>query len=451
MKSRRGKPRSRPTTRPSADPIELSVHGTIHDGRGLAHHGGKAVFVSGALEGETVLARLVNEQSRFCEARTLEVIEPSSQRVAPPCVHFGRCGGCQLQHMAEQTQHAVKQDGLLDQLRRRALELPAPLLPPLTGEPWGYRSRARLGVQFDKTGRVSLGFRQARDKVLVDLQQCPVLAPPLAALLAPLRAWLQEQALTPVTHVDFIQAEAVTALVIRHTQALPASALKTLTEWSHAQGATVWLQPAKDPMQLLKLAGEPVDPRLRYCLADGALSLGFHPSDFTQINPAINRAMIDQALELLAPQPHEHLLDLFCGIGNFSLPMARLAGRVSGVEAVEAMVARGRENAAYNGLGNLSFFACDLTREPMGRLLGKTGQIDTLLLDPPRAGAREICEQLGGIKSVGRILYVSCDSATFVRDTGILTQQGYRLTQLGTMEMFPQTSHLEIMALFTRQ
>ncbi|WP_339615569.1 23S rRNA (uracil(1939)-C(5))-methyltransferase RlmD [uncultured Gilvimarinus sp.] len=448
--------RQRPKTKrqaPAGPPLELDIIRLSHDGRGIGTHQGKTVFVSGALPGERVIAKLQQEFGRYSEAQVLELLSHSEQRQAPVCVHFGQCGGCQLQHMDAAEQLAAKQQGVLDQLRRFANVVPEQMAVPLTAQVLGYRARARLGVQFNKAGKVALGFRRAGDKQLVALSQCPVLQPSLQSVLAPLAAWLERFNVLAVTHVELVATELCT-LVIRLIRPLAHDASEALMTLADECGWQVLLQPGSDKKALTTVGGESVDPRLHYTLtaapgAKKALTIGFHPTDFTQVNPAINQKMVTQVLEWLGLSAGERLWDLFCGVGNFSLPAAQCAAQVIGVEAVEAMVARARENAAANHIANIEFLAADLSQSSIDRLVQKAGRPDAIVLDPPRDGARDICEQLGKLKRA-RIVYVSCNPATFARDARILVDQGYRLQRFGVMEMFPQTSHLETMALLIK-
>ncbi|WP_049722017.1 23S rRNA (uracil(1939)-C(5))-methyltransferase RlmD [Gilvimarinus polysaccharolyticus] len=451
----RGRQRPKPKRQvPLGPPLTLEIDSLAHDGRGIARQQGKIIFVSGALPGERVVAKVVQQLSRYSEAQLLEVLNPSEQRQAPACVHFGQCGGCQLQHLSGPDQLTAKQYTVLDQLRRFASLAPEQVVAPLTASEFGYRARARLGVQFAKNGELSLGFRRAGDKQLVALSECPVLQPPLQTALAPLATWLTHFKVLAVTHVELVAAAERCALVLRVIRALTDDARQALQKIADEHHWQVFLQPSSDKKSLTDLNNAPVDPRLYYQLETATadqepLTIGFHPTDFTQVNPALNQKMVAQVIDWLGLSQSELMWDLFCGVGNFSLPAAQLAGRVVGVEAIEAMVARGRENATAAGLNNLDFIAADLSQSSIDKLIHKAGRPDAVLLDPPRDGAREICEQLGTLKRA-RIVYVSCNPATFARDARILVDRGYRLQRFGVMEMFPQTAHLETMALLVK-
>ena len=430
-------------------PFELSVERLSHDGRGIGSHGEKTIFVEGALPGEQVRAQLTASHSRFDEAVSRAILGPESpQRIAPVCPHYQRCGGCHLQHLDPEAQLQHKQTAVLEQMQRWGGLTPRRLLAPLQSPPTAYRQRARLSVWYDRDGRISLGFREAGSKQLVAIEQCPVLTPVLDSLLAPLQVWLQNlQAKRALAHLELIAAEAGPLLVVRHTQPLKADDIAALQALAQSRELDVWLQ-AEASGELRNLAAESGDPRLHYSLPEFDVRLGFHPGDFIQVNGAVNRQMVSQAVALLADTGTSAVLDLFCGIGNFTLPLARRFKRVVGIEGAEPMVERGRENAALHQLDNVDFIAVDLEKDvrPLARQLGK---IDAVLLDPPRAGARGamgLLEQL----SPQRVVYVSCNPATLARDAKDLAAMGYSLDALGVMDMFPQTAHIEAMALFTR-
>ncbi|MDO3386477.1 23S rRNA (uracil(1939)-C(5))-methyltransferase RlmD [Gilvimarinus sp. SDUM040013] len=448
MKSRRSRrgPQRSPVAN-SSEIVSLDVKGYIHDGRGLAKHKGQAVFVSGALDGEQVEAKWTHRQSRYSEARTINVITPSPQRVAPYCKHFGQCGGCQLQHADSGTQLLIKHNAVLEQLTRAGVRAPSQQLKPIVMAPWHYRARARLAVKFDKAGKLSFGFRRQADSQLVNISECPVLPKTMQRLLQPLRSLLQKYDLKAVSHIELIQAEGETGVVMRHTRPIKAHAQEALQAFEREFQCKLWLSP--DNQCLTTITGASTDPRLTLELECGALKLAFHPLDFTQVNCEVNQAMVDQAMRLLAPSAAETVVDLFCGIGNFTLPLAKRAGRVVGVEAIASMVARGRENAVANKLDNVEFMACDLEQHSLKSLQKRIGNFAAVLLDPPRAGALEACKQLPHT-AAKRILYVSCNPSTLARDARSLTDAGFSLQSLGIMEMFPHTSHVETMALFTR-
>ncbi len=449
--------RRRPQQSVDQRPFQVQIDTLSHDGRGIVRQfaGGldqgkrKTLFVEGALAGETVEARLFNERGKFAEAETLAVVEPSAERVSPFCAHYGRCGGCHLQHMDGQAQLRLKQDTVVDQLQRLGGVQPQRLLAPISAADRAYRSRARLGVWYEKDGSVTLGFRRRRQKQLQQIDSCPVLIEPLNCLLASLRESLQglvsERA---VTHIELVAGDCEQAVLVRHVKPLHERDKQSLALLAEQRAVAVWLQP-KSGSQLHGLDGTVADPRLSYALPEFDVQYRFHPTDFIQVNAEVNRAMVSQALTLLAPSRTERVLDLFCGIGNFTLPLARRAAEVAGIEAIDAMVERGRENSRYNELDNTLFVAADLEQSFARQSWARPG-FDCLLLDPPRAGAKGAIDSIGEL-AVERLVYVSCNPATLARDAQWLARQGYQLDALGVMDMFPQTEHIESMALFRRR
>ena len=437
---------------------EFTIDRLSHDGRGVASLDGKTVFIDGALVGEKVTARLVEDHTRFIDARIDQLLESSPDRVLPPCEHFASCGGCQLQYMQPSAQIEMKQKAVLEQLRRWGGVEPKKILPPITAGDTAYRSRARLGVWYEDDGSVTLGFRQRYSNAITPISQCIVLVPELNVLLAPLHEWLSElRATKAVTHLELVKGQNEVAVILRHTKKLADADLAALSQLAEQHACTIWLEPNGN-LGLTDLAGQPCNPRLAYSLS--GLELRFHPQDFTQVNPQVNQQMVAQALALLDLKPTDHVLDLFCGIGNFTLPIAQQCAQVIGIEAVDSMVVRGRENAERMQIGNAAFIAAnlaDMTHTQLQRLSGgKEQQIAAILLDPPRDGAKDIIAsilRLGAGKQLSpkRIVYVSCNPATLARDSALLAEAGYRLETLGVLDMFPHTSHVESMALFLRK
>lgn len=435
---------------------EFTIDRLSHDGRGVASLDGKTLFIDGALVGEKVTARLVEDHARFTDARVDQIIDASPARVIPPCEYFASCGGCQLQYMQPAAQVAMKQQVLLEQLQRWGGVAPKHILPAISVADTGYRSRARLGVWYETDGSVTLGFRQRYSNDITAIKQCIVLVPELNALLAPLQRWLTElRATKAVTHIELVKGQHQSAIILRHTKKLAEADLVALAQLADAENCSVWLEPNGNN-GLTDLAGQMCDPRLAYQVE--ALELAFHPQDFTQVNPQVNQQMIAQALNLLALKPNERVLDLFCGIGNFTLPIAQQCAEVVGIEAVESMVLRGRENAERLNITNAKFIAAnltDMTHTQLQRLGGASKEegIAAILLDPPRDGAKDIVASIQRWVSSKqltpkRILYVSCNPATLARDSALLAEVGYRLDTLGVLDMFPHTSHVESMALF---
>ncbi|WP_411834603.1 23S rRNA (uracil(1939)-C(5))-methyltransferase RlmD [Pseudoxanthomonas mexicana] len=434
-------------------PFEAEILDLSHDGRGVARREGKAVFVAGALPGERVMAEQTAKNRHFDEARTLEVLAASPQRVVPRCLHFGSCGGCVLQHLDESRQIEAKQQVLLDNLERIGHVAPASVLPPLTDASWGYRRKGRFSVRrVDKKDKTLVGFREQDPRFVADLSECHTVIPEIGlriAALAQLVDGLQARAHIP--QIEFIAGDAADgfsgiALVVRHLQPLGDADLAALAAFAQARDWAVFLQPGGlESVHALW----PQAPKLAFALPQWKIELLFRPLDFIQVNAGLNQKMIARTFELLEPQPQDRVLDLFCGLGNFTLPLARLAGEVVGVEGEAGLVARARENAAHNGLHNVQFHAADLTQDQRGTPWMRQG-FDKLLLDPPRSGAIDVLKQLP-LKQFDRIVYVSCHPGSLARDAAYLVnEQGYALRSAGVMDMFPHTAHVESIALFER-
>lgn len=420
-----------------------------HDGRGVARVNGKTVFVDGALPGETVRFLRRKKHRHFDEAEMLAVTRPAAERVEPRCAHFGVCGGCTLQHLEPRAQVRAKQKVLADNLARLGKVEPAQWLEPLAAEAWGYRRRARLGVKHvRKKGKVLVGFRERHTPNLAELEFCHVLDPKVGGLLRPLGELVTTLSIPGrIPQFEVSVADNATAIVIRHLDPLTDDDRRKLARFGAEHEVRFCLQPA-GPESIVPL--ESGDGPLHFDMPAHGIRLQFEPSDFVQVNGAVNDAMIDRALALLELGGDETVLDLFCGLGNFTLPVARHAAQVTGVEGDDAMVRRARENAARNGIANAEFFVANLF-EPVVDLAWAKRRHDRLLLDPPRAGAGEICRQ---VERFGpeRIVYVSCHPGTLARDAGILVhEKGYRLAQAGVLDMFPHTAHIESIALFVRQ
>ena len=421
----------------------LTVERLANDGRGIAFVEDRTWFVEGALAGEEVEARVLAARSKVVEARTERVFVASAQRRAEPCPHARVCGGCTLQHLPAEDQLALKQRSLAEQLSRVAGVEPERWAPPLTSPEFGYRRRARLAVRWDnKARRLDVGFRASASQDIVSIEQCPVLVQPLQlllpALLDVLKGLEKPQA---VGHVELFSGTAE-AVLVRHTAPLSEADQQWLAIFAEAQGVQLWLQGEGEP--------EPreAEQTLGYRLPRWDLQLDWRPGDFVQVNAPVNEAMIAQALEWLAPAHGMRVLDLFCGLGNFALPLARTGVSVVGVEGVEAMVDRARTNAAHNGLANVHFYRADLSK-PLAEADWAREGFQAVLLDPPRDGAWEVVRQMSTL-GAERILYVSCNPATLARDAAELIGQGYRLRRAGMLDMFPQTAHVEAMALFER-
>ncbi|RMH47368.1 MAG: 23S rRNA (uracil(1939)-C(5))-methyltransferase RlmD [Gammaproteobacteria bacterium] len=430
--------------------LALDIVDLTHDGRGVGRSEGKAVFVDNALPGEHVKARLKMRQRSFDIAIAEEIAQPSPDRVAPRCAHFLVCGGCALQHLDHEAQLKHKQTLLARQFEHFGGVKPERWLSPLTGPQWGYRRKARLAVKdVPGKGRVLVGFRERFSHFVAEIEQCHVLHPSVGEQLPTLAALVASLSVRQrLPQIEVAVGDEGRALIFRHLRPLTDQDCEHLIEFGKANGFDIYLQP-KGPDTIHRLWPQPGPERLYYDLPDFDLRLAFHPSDFTQVNHDINRQMTRQAVELLAPRQDEVVLDLFCGLGNFSLPLATRAARVIGVEGSAAMTERAYENARLNGLTNLDFYSADLTQS--FDLAGwGVSRIDKVLLDPPRSGALEVCQHLIETKPK-RIVYVSCQPSTLARDAGLLVSNGYRLVAAGIMDMFPQTAHVESMAVFERE
>ena len=421
----------------------LQIERLAHDGRGIGFVDGRSWFVAGALPGERVEARVQAARSQVVEARAERILDAAPERRAPPCPHAGQCGGCTLQHLPHQAQLELKTRTLAEQLQRIAGVQPEEWAPPLTGPEFGYRRRARIAVRWDaKARRLDVGFRAAASQAIVAIHDCPVLEQPLQPILRALPELLGTLARPQsIGHVELFSGTA-SAVLVRHTAPLEPADLQRLRDFCVTQAAQLWLHGAGEPQP--DGVGEP----LGYALPAWQLTLAYRPGDFVQVNAPVNEAMIAQALEWLAPSAGERVLDLFCGLGNFALPLARHAGEVIGVEGIAGMVERARHNAAANGLGNVQFHQADLA-QPLAEARWAQGGFPAVLLDPPRDGALEMVRQLDAL-GARRVLYVSCNPATLARDAAELAARGYRLRRAGILDMFPQTAHVEAMALFVR-
>jgi len=432
----------------SAAPEEADIVDLSHEAKGVARIDGKTVFVADALPGERVVLRRIGRHRNFDEAVLESVLRPSADRVVPACPHYGTCGGCALQHLAPAAQLAFKQAQLLENLARLGGVEPGRVIEPLTGPVWGYRRRARLGVKHvARKGRVLVGFRERSAPFVADLHECRVLAPPADRLIDPLAALVGELSIAArVPQVEVAVAGSDCALVLRVLDPPTAADLDRLRTFEHAQGVRVYLQPG-GPASVAPLTPN-LEP-LRYGLGHFGLVIEFEPTDFIQVNATLNEAMVARAVEMLEPEPSSHVLDLFCGLGNFSLPLARSAGEVVGVEGDAGLVARAERNARSQGVANAGFHAADLAN-PAAWSAWAARRYDRVLLDPPRAGAREVLPLVGGC-GASRVVYISCHPGSLARDAGILVRDhGFRLVAAGVMDMFPHTTHVEAMAVFDR-
>ena len=477
-------PSFEPSTQDASDLPDgwLQVQSLDLDAQGVARKpDGKVIFIDGALPFELVTANTHRKKNNWEQASLTAIHRESSQRVRPGCPHFGlhagACGGCKMQHLHMGAQVAVKQRVLEDNLWHLGKVKAQTMLRPIEGPSWGYRYRARLSVRHViKKGQVLIGFHERKSRYVADMQQCPVLPPHVDAMLMPLRALIAGMdARDTCPQIELACGDSVTALVLRHLEPLSAGDLARLRAFAAEHNVQWWLQPkGPDTVKLLDEGGE----QLSYALPDFGITMPFKPTDFTQVNPHINRVLVSRALRLLDVQPHERVIDWFCGLGNFTLPLATQAREVLGIEGSEALVARSRENYVINqalandhkALAATEFVARNLF-EMTPEMLVADGAADKWLVDPPREGAFALAKALADIEQarIGaegagplpagaegwtppkRIVYVSCNPATLARDAGLLVHlAGYQCTAAGTVNMFPHTAHVESMAVFER-
>ena len=464
-----------------AQPDWLFVHALDLEAQGVARKpDGKVMFIDGALPFEWVSASTYRKKNNWEAATLTEIHQESSLRVTPRCPHFGlhpgACGGCKMQHLEASAQVAMKQRVLEDNLWHLGKCKPETMLRPIHGPAWGYRWRARLSVRHVlKKGEVLVGFHERKSRYIADMRSCAILPPHVSALLLPLRALIASlDARDTCPQIELACGDTVTALVLRHLEPLTAGDIDKLHAFSAAHpGVQWWLQP-KGPDTVHCIS--PDTPPLSYSLPEFGITMPFRPNDFTQVNPHINRVLVSRALQWLDAQSNERVIDWFCGLGNFTLPIATCAGSVLGVEGSEALVARARTNHAANSpnaygqtLAPAQFVARNLF-EMTPEMLVADGVADKWLVDPPREGAFALVKALADIhqQRLGqaaesgyvapsgwqpptRIVYVSCNPATLARDAGLLVHQaGYRLRAAGVVNMFPHTAHVESMAVFER-
>lgn len=432
---------------------EADIVDLAHDGRGVARVDGKAVFIGGALPGERVRFRVIKRRRQMDEAVLDEVLIPSPDRVDPKCAHFGVCGGCSLQHLAPAAQLAAKERQLLDNLERIGRVRPQRVLAPVRGPYWAYRRRARLGVKYvHKKGRVLAGFREREKPYIADIRQCEILSGGFAALPQQLAALVDTLTIREkMPQVEVAVGDGQAALVFRVLEPPSPEDLEKIAAFGAGLGVQIYLQSGGlDTIRSLQPAAgapQPGATPLQYAVDGGEIVIEFGPVDFIQVNREVNISMVAAAVELLQPASSDSVLDLFCGLGNFTLPLARRTARVVGVEGDAALVAKAAANAARNGIGNATFFEENLF-EPASLGAWTAERYDLVLLDPPRAGASEILERMAHWRP-RRVVYISCHPGSLARDAGILVQgQGFELIGAGVMDMFPHTTHVESIAVF---
>jgi len=447
-----------------AEPVNIAIERMSNEGRGIGTLDGKIAFVDGALPGEEVTATYTGRRSQYDELKTIEVLSESDDRVVPPCEVASICGGCTLQHMDSQSQLQFKESVLVNHLQHSANQTDYEILPAMAGPTLSYRRKARLGVRYvHRKGDVLVGFREQGNSFITNMERCPVLTSRMDQLIRPLRDLIHSMdACREIPQIevavgesadhsdDDIDQDLVVSLILRHLQPLADGDLERLRAFADSHKIQWFLQ-SGGPATVTRFWPESGPDQLSYFLptTDKTIEMRFSPSDFTQVNAVINRKMIRQAISLLDLKSDDIVLDLFCGLGNFSLPMARHCAQVTGVEGSQEMSQRATENAQRNGIENTRFFSADLFTEFDGQPWSDQ-QYSKVLLDPPRSGAIEIVERINEL-APDVIVYVSCNPATLARDAGELLKQGYLMTHAGVMDMFPHTGHVESMARFVKK
>lgn len=428
----------------------VTIESLDQEGRGIAHADGKVIFIEGALTGEVVSYASYRKKPSFELAQMTQLHRPASIRVEPKCAHYGVCGGCSMQHLDARVQVAVKQRILEDSLERIGRVKPQTILPAIYGQAWGYRERARISAKYViKKGKMLVGFHEKRSSFVADMQSCEILEPKIASLIMPLAELIEGLSIREkLPQIEVAVGENVYVLVLR-VMAPPTDADEAaLRAFADKHQVQFWLQ-SKGPETVVPFY--PLDaPALSYSLPEFGVTMPFAPGEFTQVNSELNRVMISRAMRLLNPQKGERIVDFFCGLGNFTLPIARSGATVVGIEGSDALVKRAEQNAAYNNLsGNTDFSARNLF-EMDEVALASLGKFDKWLIDPPRDGAMELVKAITPEIAPELIVYVSCNPATLARDAAELVQRGYVLKSAGVMNMFPQTSHVESIAVFVK-
>ena len=418
-----------------------------HQGRGMLFHQNKPMFVEGGLVGEVVDVSIDEDKKRYKKASILKIQQESDLRIAPHCEHYQECGGCHLQHIEQSVQIDIKQAGLITLFERFAKHKPEQLQQTLRSDAWAYRRCARFGVMYDKkTKKVQMGFRRSGSNELINQQKCPVLKPALSQLILPLKALLNKlQGKMALGHIELVEADNTVAVLLRHLKPLSDQDIALIIAFSAEYQLHFYAQSSPTDIQCLT-----EQHKLTYSLAEQDCEFEFNIDDFLQVNADINQQMVQQAISWLELKNTDHVLDLFCGLGNFTLPIAKKVEQVVAVEGIQKMVDRGAQNALHCHLTNVAFYQADLS--DLNELKADWAQqrYDKILLDPARAGAAE-CMAFVANKKPSHIVYVSCDPVTLARDSALLLEQGYTLAKLGLIDMFPQTAHMESMALFTKK
>lgn len=446
--------RNKKSRKPVSYDLDI-VDWDLNELRGVGRHEGKTIFAKGAILGEMVVAERERSKKNYEDASTVQVLRKSPLRIVPECPHFGVCGGCSLQHMHMPAQLAIKQRLLEEQFRHLAGTLPATMLPPIQGPSWGYRDRCRMSVKNVSNKGVLIGFREKRSGYVANMDVCPILPPHVSRLISPLKQTIGGMdASSTIPQIEWSCGQSVTVMAVRHMDPLSAGDLQTLRSFVESHSTLehplqLWLQPGG--VDTLKKDWPLDSPELDYVIPEAGLRMRYKPQQFTQVNRHVNRMMLSRALRFLDLRPGDEVLDLFCGLGNFTLPVASKGIRAVGVEGSRELVDMGWENAKLNGLEEMVEFHVanlfnvdELPYEHMKRC-GKW------IVDPPRDGAYELVKAIGGDVAPERIVYISCKPSTLARDAGELVAKGYEISKAGIMNMFPHTTHTEAIALFTKR
>ncbi len=433
--------------KPKARTYELDIESLSHEGRGIAHLDEKVIFVSGALPGEKVIADRTFSRAKFEEADVKEVLSPAANRITPKCEVFGICGGCSFQHLSSKDQISAKGEWLKDALMGQAKAEPKNWLEPLQVQSWGYRRKARLGVRYvAKKEKVLVGFREKKSGFITNMSRCEVLHPSLGDNLEVLANAIEHLSIkSQVPQIEVAVAESSTVLILRHLEPLTAKDEQILLDCANELDVTFYTQSGGE--DTVKPLDKPAI--LTYSHPDHSIEMEFLPTDFTQVNFKLNQKMVNLATDMLELDDSDEVIDLFCGLGNFTLPIARHAKHVVGVEGDLGLIERAKYNAEKNSITNADFYKADLFKEVNGFEWFRGKTYNKALIDPARSGAIEIVELLPKL-GVERLVYVSCNPATLARDTAKLIELGYTLETAGVMDMFPQTAHVESITLFTR-
>ncbi len=430
-------------------PVKVTIESLAHDGRGVAHVEGKVIFIDEALPGEEVEFTYTDIRKDYAEGKVVNLLSRAADRVDALCAHYGLCGGCSFQHVEASAQIRIKQELLVEQFKRIGKVDAPELLSPLIGPHWGYRRKARMGVKYvEKKNRVLVGFRERRHPYLAEIDSCVVMHPIVGTQLTALGEMISELSIRDkIPQIEVAIGEGQCVLSFRVLEPPTDADQERMRIFGQEHNMSMCLQ-SKGPDTIVPLDGEPeIIPS--YTLPDLGIEFKFRPAMFTQVNYEINRQMITRVLDLLELNENDQVLDLFCGLGNFTLPMAKFAGSVVGIEGDQPLVNHAKENALHNNISNTEFYAADLSKDLSDQAWAKR-KYNKILLDPSRAGASEVLPYFKKWKP-DLVVYVSCNPSTLARDTGIMVNElGYQLIKAGVMDMFPQTGHVESMAVFKR-